>query len=84
MCKYEIGDIVEVADNIDPENQATVIATVKLIEQDNEIPELYWLYLVANEEVLNCTDVHPVIGPYWAIREDTNKYIRLLSKATIS
>lgn len=84
MFKYEIGDIVEVADNIDPENQNTVIATIKLIEPDNEIPDLNWLYLIANEEALNCTDMHPIIGPYWAIKEDTSPYIRLLSKATVS
>lgn len=82
MCKFEIGDVVEVADRIDPENQPTVIATVKYIEQDSEFKDLYWLYLLANEEVLNCTDVHPVIGPYWAIMEDSNEYIRLLSKAS--
>ena len=29
MCKYEIGDIVEVADNIDPENQDTYKAKLQ-------------------------------------------------------
>lgn len=82
-CPFQIGDIVEVADKIDPENQPTVIATVKYIELDNDITRLFWLYLVANEEVLN-TNVHPTFGYYWEIVPDDCPYIRLLSRATIS
>lgn len=83
QCQFQIGDIIEVADRIDPENQPTVLATIKGIEPDNEIPGLFWLYLLANEEVLN-TNVHPTLGCYWTLVEDTNDYIRLLSRATIS
>jgi hypothetical protein len=83
-CEWQIGDIVEVADKIDPENQPTVTATIKYIEPDEDIEGLNWLYLIANEEVLNVTDVHPIIGPYWAILEDCNNYIRLLSRPTVS
>lgn len=83
QCQFQIGDIVEVADKIDPENQPTVITTVKFIEQDNEIPGLYWLYLMANEEVLN-TNMHPLFGYYWEICPENCPYIRLLSRATVS
>lgn len=83
LSQFQIGDIVEVADKIDPENQPTVIATVKYVEPDNEFVGLYWLYLVANEEVLN-TNTHPTLGYYWEIVEDSSDYIRLLSRATIS
>ena len=83
MCQFQIGDIVEVADKIDPENQPTTIATVKYIEKDNEIADLYWLYLIANEELLN-TNTHPAFGYYWEIVPDSCPYLRLLSRATIS
>lgn len=82
-CDFQIGDIVEVADKIDPENQPTTIATVKHVEYDNDFVGLFWLYLVANEEVLN-TNVHPTFGYYWEIVPDNCPYIRLLSRATIS
>jgi len=78
--EYNVGDIVEVFDKIDPENQRTVIATIKRIEPDNDIKGLYWLYLVANEEALNC-NIHPLVGNFWEIREHCNAYIKLLSHA---
>lgn len=83
MCEFQVGDIVEVADKIDPENQTTIIATIKGIEPDNEIEGLYWLYLIANEEVLN-VNIHPALGYYWDITHHDSEYIRLLSRATIS
>ena len=82
-CPFNIGDIIEVADKIDPENQPTTIATVKYIEVDTDIPGLFWLYLLANEEVLN-TNTHPVFGYYWEIVPDDCPCIRLLSKATVA
>lgn len=77
---YNIGDIVEVFDKIDPENQSTVIATIKYIEPDNEIKNLYWLYLVANEEALN-TNIDPKVGSFWVIREHCNPFIKLINHA---
>ena len=82
-CAFQIGDIVEVADKIDPENQPTTVATIKHIELDNDIPDLFWLYLIANEEVLN-TNMDPKLGYYWEIIPSNCPYIRLLSRATIS
>lgn len=82
MPQFDIGDIVEIADKVDPENQPTIIATIKFIEQDDEISDLYWLYLLANEEVLN-TNVSPVFGYYWDVVPNNSEYIRLLSKATV-
>jgi len=84
MPRFSVGDIVEVADKIDPENQPTVTATVKYVEPDDEIEGLYWLYLLADEEVLNAiVDDNPAVGNYWTIIEDCSNYIRLLSKATM-
>lgn len=77
--KYHVGDIVEVFDKIDPD--FSDIATIKYIEPDNEYPELNWLYLVANEEVLN-TNIHPLIGEYWTVMEDSSSYIKLISGPT--
>ena len=83
QCQFQVGDIVEVADKIDPENQPTTIATIKRVEQDNSFVGLYWLYLLANEEVLN-TKLDPNIGYYWEILPDNCPFIRLLSRATVS
>jgi hypothetical protein len=83
VCQFQVGDIIEVADKIDPENQPTTIATIKYIEPDNEIEGLWWIYLIANEEVLN-TNMHPTLGYYWTLVADDDQYIRLLSRATIS
>lgn len=81
--QFQIGDIVEVADKIDPENQPTTVATVKYIEPDDDLADLYWLYLYANEEVIN-TNMHHIFGYYWEIVPNNCPYLRLLSKATIS
>ena len=83
ICQFQIGDIIEVADKIDPENLPTTVATVKYIEKDNDISDLYWLYLIANEEVLN-TNIHPTLGYYWEIIPYNCPYLRLISRATIS
>ena len=80
-CQFQIGDIIEVADKIDPENLPTTVATVKYIEPDEDFVDLYWLYLVANEEILN-TNMH-TFGYYWEIVPNNCPYIRLLSKATM-
>ena len=53
------------------------------LNKDNDFAGLFWLYLIANEEVLN-TNTHPVFGYYWEIVPDNCPYIRLLSRATIS
>ena len=81
-CLFNIGDIVEIADKLDPENIPTEIATVKGIEWDDEL-EAFWLYLIANEEVLN-VQLHPRYGYYWDLCTDDCQFIRLLSRATIS
>ena len=83
QCQFQIGDIVEVADKIDPENQPTTIATIKHIELDNEMPGLFCVYLIANEEVLN-TNMDPTLGYYWEIVPDNCPYMRLISRATVS
>jgi hypothetical protein len=80
-CEFQIGDIVEIIDKID--TSISSIATVRLIEPDNELPGLFWIYLMANEEVLN-SNLHPTIGSYWDIIPSDSEFIKLLSRATMS
>lgn len=73
------GDIVEITDRIDC--KSTTIATVKGIEEDEEIKGIFYLYLVANEEALN-NKFENKIGNYWEIIESTSPYINILSRAS--
>ena len=82
-CQFQIGDIVEIADEIDPENQPTEIATVKYIERDNDFQDLFWIYLIANEDILNINS-HEAFGFYWKIVPEHYDYMRLISRATTS
>lgn len=68
----EVGQIITIYDDID--YNITHNATIKLIEKDEEINGLYWLYLRANEEELN-TNVDPRIGTFWRIIESTSEKI---------
>lgn len=70
------GDIIEIIDDID--YSITHQGTIRLIELDNENPELQWLYIRANEESMN-TQFDPRIGTYWRIIENTsNKIINII------
>jgi hypothetical protein len=75
---FYIGDIVEVLDEIDCETKT--IATIKLIEQDEDFNNIFYLYLIANEEALN-VNIDQRIGNYWKIISSTSEYITLLSHA---
>lgn len=80
MNIFYLGDIVSVIDKID----TTIfnIATVKFIEKDNEFKDLFWLYLVANEETLN-DKFDPNVGEYWQIIESNSPYIEIISRAVM-
>ena len=79
MNDYRVGDIVRVLDNIDLDTET--VGTIRLIEPDNEIAGLCWIYIVANHESFN-TNIDPRIGAYWKIFEMDNKYISLVKRAT--
>lgn len=79
-CEYAIGDIVEIRDTVDP--AITDIGTIKFIEPDNDIHGLFWIYVIANEEVLN-NKPDQRFGYYWEMLEHTSYRIRLLSRATV-
>lgn len=69
---YNIGDVVKITDKIDEE--VSYAGTVRLIEKDEDIPELYWLYIRANNEELNIY-VDPRIGEYFTLIEDCSDRI---------
>lgn len=69
---YNIGDIVEIIDAIN--DDVVYYGTVRLIEEDNEIPGLFWLYIRANDEELN-VNIDQRIGEYFIIIEDCNSRI---------
>lgn len=70
-----IGSIICVLDQIDPDIKT--YGTVKFVEQDNEISELQWLYIRANNEELN-TQFDPRFGTFWRIIEANSNYIASL------
>lgn len=69
---YNIGDVVYVEDLINDE--IIYYGTVRLIEEDNEIPGLFWLYIRANDEELN-VNIDQRIGEYFVIIEDCNSRV---------
>lgn len=75
----KVGDIVMVVDKIDLDTTTT--ATIRLIEQDDEIEGLFWYYLVANKDEYN-TQFDPRIGQYWSVIENVSNYIIPLAEAT--
>lgn len=75
---YNIGDIVELTDKIEP--SIKTIGTVKLIEQDDEIEQLQWLYLVANDENLNIYS-EPHVGIYWELARNNDPQLKKISDA---
>ena len=48
---------------------------IKYIEPDNEIPELLWLYIIADDEYLNDKVDPRFPWKYFMILEDSNEYI---------
>ena len=49
--EYKVGDCVLLTDLVDPDTAE--MGTIKFIEEDNEIKDLYWIYIRANKEELN-------------------------------
>lgn len=59
-----IGTIVNFIDRIDP--MIRTLCTVKFIEEDDDYPNLFYYYLVANNQDLNIHQ-HPQFGNYFEI-----------------
>ena len=75
------GTVIALRVRIDPEE--TTICTIRAIEQDEDIPGLYYYYLCANEEVLN-DKIDPKIGMYFEFVEANSDRIIVLSKPTLN
>lgn len=73
------GDIVTVGDDVDPKIHDNGV--VKFIEPDNENETLYWVYIAADEEVIN-SNYDSRIGAYCWCLEHCSPRITLLSHAT--
>ena len=76
----KVGDIIEVLDLVD--YTVTYKGTIKMIEPDDEIPELWYLYVRANDESLNIQN-DPRIGNYWDIVRSNDGRIINISPATL-
>ena len=77
---YYVGDVVKVLDQVDCETEN--IATIKLVEQDNEYDSIQWLYLVANEDVLNDKMDPKIPCQFWRLIANLDPYLTLISRAT--
>lgn len=75
-----IGSIIYIMDQIDPDIKT--YGTIRLVEQDNDIPDLQWYYVMANDEMLN-VQFDPRIGNYWRIIENTSEYIISIQPPTM-
>ena len=89
----KVGDIIEILDLVD--YTITHKGTIRMIEPCEDIPDLYWIYirandctnemfalLKANEEELN-TNYDDRIGSYWTIVTNQDDHIVSISPATI-
>lgn len=76
----KVGDIIEIMDDID--YSITTKGTIRLIEPDDEIPDLWYLYVRANDESLNA-QFDPRIGNYWTITRANDEHIVSISPATL-
>lgn len=73
---YNIGDQVIVIDQI---TYSSTRAIVKYVEQDNEISDLFWIYLVIDDDIFNDKlDINPNIGRYWEVIDSISPYLRLI------
>lgn len=71
-----IGAVVEIIDQVDLESKNC--GTIKLIEPDNELADLTWLYIRANDESLN-VNYDSRIGYFWRIIESVSPYLSLIA-----
>ena len=77
----EIGTICNLVDKID--YSEGVMCTVRFIEKDEDIENLYYYYLMANNDEKN-TQYDPRFGRYFAFVEHGNPFLLPIAKATIS
>ena len=76
----KVGDIIEILDLVD--YTITHKGTIRMIEPCEDIPDLYWIYIRANEEELNA-NYDDRIGSYWTIVTNQGDHIVSISPATI-
>ena len=70
---YNIGDVVTLYDNIDDDLYNTGV--IRFMEQDDQIPNLFWLYIMANDETLNVNMDPRFPFFYWRIVEASDPHL---------
>ena len=76
---YAVGDTVALYDKVNEGEYHNGV--IKYIEKDTHIPELYWIYIRANEEELNDKMDPRFSYKYWQLVENTSQF---LTKVEIS
>lgn len=76
MNNYKKGQVVEIVDRVTLES--STIGTIQLVEEDDEIAGLSWLYVRSNNEEDNI-QYDERIGNYWCVSESTSEYITILA-----
>lgn len=74
--EYKVGDCVLLTDLVDPD--IAEMGTIKFIEEDNEIQDLYWIYIRANKEELN-DKFDDKIGNFYDIVEHVSNRLKKLN-----
>jgi len=74
-----VGDIVDIVDNID--HDISVRGIIKMIEPDDIMDDAKWVYVVADEDEANI-HFHPAIGNYYTLRPMGHYTIELVHRAT--
>lgn len=75
-----IGTVCNLKDLVDPTDGT--MCTIKLVEQDEEEPDLFYYYLLANDEKKNI-QYDPRIGMYFDVIVNTSDRLIPLSAPTI-
>ena len=68
----QVGDIINIVDNIDYETIHS--GTIRKIEQDDEIEDLFFYYVRANDESMN-VNYDAEIGTFWRLIESCSDKI---------
>ena len=76
------GTICTLIDDID--NSLDTTCTIKLVEQDSEYPEIFYYYLIANDEKKNIHNDSRFPWLYYKITTNTDDHLIPIAQATNS
>ena len=67
--QVRVGSVINIVDPITRTDNISQ-GTVRLVEEDKDIPELLWFYVRANNEAMNVQH-DPRIGSFWRVIAST-------------